>query len=99
LTDDQSEGTEQLLPVDPHHLLATLSFALTRDSRLAKTQAADVMASSVAKRIVSSLEAANYVVMRRALGGDMHHRHQTRRRLVDRASERDEKQGNTPPRP
>ena len=32
---------------------------------LAKTQAADVMASIVAEQIVSSLEAANFVVMRR----------------------------------
>lgn len=48
---DRSEAPEQLLPVDRHHLLATLSFALTRDSKLPKTQAADVMASVVSTRL------------------------------------------------
>jgi hypothetical protein len=65
MTDDQSEAPGQLLPVDGLHLLATLSFALTHDSRLGKVQAADVMASIVAERIVDRLEAANFVVMRR----------------------------------
>jgi hypothetical protein len=50
---------KQLLPVDRQHLLATLSFALTHDSRLGKAQAADLMASIVAERIVSHLEAAD----------------------------------------
>jgi hypothetical protein len=65
MTDDPSDAPEQLLSVDRQHLLATLSFALTHDGRLAKTQAADVMASIVAERIVDRLEAANFVVMRR----------------------------------
>jgi hypothetical protein len=43
----------------------TLSSTLTHDSRLAKTQASDVMAVIVAERIVDRPEAANFVVMRR----------------------------------
>ncbi len=38
---------------------------------LAKVQAADVMASIVAERIVDRLEAANFVVMRRPRPGHM----------------------------
>lgn len=65
MADDQSEAPERFLPVDRQHLVATLSFALTHDARLAKAQAADVMAAIVAERIVDRLEAANFVVMRR----------------------------------
>ena len=50
MPDDPSDAPEQLLPVDRHHLVATLSFALTHESRLAKTQAADVTASIVAEQ-------------------------------------------------
>jgi hypothetical protein len=58
------------LPVDwHHHFLALLAFALTHDNRL--TQAANVMASIVAERILSSLEAANFVVMWRPGRGDL----------------------------
>jgi hypothetical protein len=50
MADDQNDAPEQLLPVERQHLLATLAFALTHDSRLAKTEAADVMASIVTAR-------------------------------------------------
>jgi hypothetical protein len=69
MADDQSDAPEQLLPVDRQHLLATLSFALTHDSRLAKTQAADVMASIVAERIVAHLDRAGFVVVRKPAVG------------------------------
>jgi hypothetical protein len=39
--------------------------ALTHDSRFAKSQAADVMATIVAELIVDHLQAANFVAMRR----------------------------------
>jgi hypothetical protein len=69
MADDQSDAPEQLLPVDRQHLLATLSFALTHDSRLAKTQAADVTASIVAERIVAHLDRAGFVVVQKPAVG------------------------------
>jgi hypothetical protein len=59
------EAPEKLIPVDRQHLLATLSFAPTHDSRLAKAQSAELLASIVAERIVDRLEAENFVIMRR----------------------------------
>jgi hypothetical protein len=44
-------------------LIATLAFALTPDSRLARMQSAELLASIVAERIVDRLEASGYVVM------------------------------------
>ena len=67
--DNQSDAPEQLLPVDRQHLLATLSFALTHHRRLAKTQAADVMASIVAERIVAQLDRAGFVVVQKPAVG------------------------------
>jgi hypothetical protein len=65
MADDPRDIPEPLILVDRQYLLATLAFALTHDSRLARTQAADVMASIVAERIVAQFDAANFVVMGR----------------------------------
>jgi len=59
-----SEAPEKLVPVRREDLVATLAFALTRDGRLAKAQAAELTASIVAERIIDRLEASGYVVMR-----------------------------------
>ena len=56
---------EGLTPANPRDLVACLAYALTHDSRLAKIQAADVMATIVAERIVARLTEANFVVMQR----------------------------------
>jgi hypothetical protein len=58
------DASETLIPARRDDLIATLAFALTRDSRLAKAQAAELTASIVAERIIDRLEASGYVVMR-----------------------------------
>ena len=47
-------------------LTATLAFALTRDSRVVRMQAAQLLALILAERIVERLEASGYVVMQGA---------------------------------
>jgi hypothetical protein len=59
-----SETPETLFPARRDDLIATLAFALTRDSRLARMQSAELLASIVAERIVDRLEASGYVVTR-----------------------------------
>jgi hypothetical protein len=59
-----SEPPEKLIPARRDDLIATLAFAVTRDSRLARMQSAELLASIVAERIVDRLEASGYVVMR-----------------------------------
>jgi hypothetical protein len=58
-----SEAPEKLVPARRDDLVATLAFALTRDSRVARMQSAELPASNVAERIVDRLEAAGYVVL------------------------------------
>jgi hypothetical protein len=58
------EAPEELMPARRDDLIATLAFALTRDSRVARMQAAELLALIVAERIVDRLEASGYVVMR-----------------------------------
>jgi hypothetical protein len=58
------DASETLIPARRDDLIATLAFALTRDGRLAKAQAAELTASIVAERIIDRLEASGYVVMR-----------------------------------
>jgi hypothetical protein len=59
-----SDLPEKLIPARREDLIATLAFALTRDSRVARMQSAELLASIVAERIVARLEAFGYVVMR-----------------------------------
>ena len=59
-----SDLPEKLIPARRDDLIAMLAFALTRDSRLARMQSAELLASIVAERIVDRLEASGYVVMR-----------------------------------
>jgi hypothetical protein len=56
---------DQLTPADPAHFLASLAFALTSDGRLAKSQAAELLAKIVAERIVARLERDGYVIMQK----------------------------------
>ena len=58
-----SEAPEKLIPARRDDLIATLAFALTRDSRVARMQSSELLASIVAERIVDRLEASGYVVM------------------------------------
>jgi len=59
-----SDAPEKLVPARRDDLIATLAFALTRDSRVARMQSAELLASIVAERIVDRLAASGYVVMR-----------------------------------
>jgi hypothetical protein len=59
-----SDLPENLVPARRDDLIATLAFALTSDRRLARMQAAELLASIVAERIVDRLEASGCVVMR-----------------------------------
>ena len=60
-----SEPPEKLIPARREDLIATLAFALTRDSRVARMQSAELLASMVAERIVvDRVKASGYVVMR-----------------------------------
>jgi hypothetical protein len=61
-----SEAPEKLIPARRDDLIATLAFALTRDSRLTRMQSTELLASIVAERIVDRLEASGYVVMQGA---------------------------------
>ena len=57
------DAPENLTPARRDDLIATLAFVLTRDSRVARMQAAELLALIVAERIVDRLEASGYVVM------------------------------------
>jgi hypothetical protein len=60
-----------LTPALAEDLRACIALALTSDSRLAKWQSAELMASIVAERLIASLERDGFVVMRKpGLGGD-----------------------------
>jgi hypothetical protein len=50
-----SDRHENLIPAPRDDLIATLAFALTRDSRLARRRSAELLASIVAERIVDRL--------------------------------------------
>ena len=60
---------DKLTPADPRDLVACLTFALTSDSRLAKAQAAEIMAKIVAERIAAQLERDRFVIMRKPSEG------------------------------
>jgi hypothetical protein len=55
---------EPLHPADPRDLVVSIALALTKDTRLAKAQSAEVMATIVAERIVERLARDRFVVMR-----------------------------------
>jgi hypothetical protein len=54
-----------LTPARFEDLRACIAFALTSDSRLAKAQSAELMASIVAERLLARLERDGFVIMRR----------------------------------
>ena len=54
-----------LTPARFEDLRACIAFALTSDSRLAKAQSAELMASIVAERLIARLERDGFVIMRR----------------------------------
>jgi hypothetical protein len=60
-----SDADDELIPADPRDLVISIAMALTSDSRLAKTQAAEAMANVVAERVVERLERDASVVSRR----------------------------------
>jgi hypothetical protein len=62
--------SEKLTPADPEDLAASLAFALRFEGRKRKHDADTFMAEIVAKRLVSYLDRAGYVVMKKPpLGG------------------------------
>ena len=56
---------DKLTPADPRDLAVSIALALTSGSRLARVQSAEVLATVVAERIVSELDRAGFVVMKR----------------------------------
>jgi hypothetical protein len=54
-----------LTPANFEHLRASIAFALTSDSRLARNQSAELTASIVAERLIARLERDGFVIMRR----------------------------------
>jgi hypothetical protein len=59
------EPDEPLTLARPEDLRACIAYALTSDSRLAKAQSAELMASIVAERLIARLKRDGFVVMRR----------------------------------
>jgi hypothetical protein len=60
----------KLTPADPRDLIISIAMALTSDSRLAKSQAAETMAKPVAERVVAALDRDGFVISRRPpIGG------------------------------
>jgi len=59
------EPTDDLTPARAEDLRACIAYALTSDSRLAKAQSAELMASIVAERLIARLEHDGFVIMRR----------------------------------
>jgi hypothetical protein len=56
---------DKLTPARYDDLRACIAFALTSDTRLAKAQLAELMASIVAERLIARLERDGFVIMRR----------------------------------
>jgi hypothetical protein len=66
MTDD----LEKLTPADSRDVEIALSMALTSGRALARSQSAETMSKVVAERLVASLKASGFVVMRRPpIGG------------------------------
>ena len=64
------EPEDDLTPARPEDLRTCIALALTSDSRLAKAQSAELMASIVAERLMEPLARDGFVIMRRpGLGG------------------------------
>jgi hypothetical protein len=63
------EPDDKLTPARAEDLRACIAFALTSDSRLAKAQSAELMASVVAERLIARLERDGFVIMRRPAAG------------------------------
>jgi hypothetical protein len=59
------DADDKLTPARSEDLRACIAFALTSDSRLAKAQSAELMASIVAERLIARLERDGFVIMRR----------------------------------
>ena len=59
------EPADDLTPARAEDLRAFIAFALTSDSRLAKAQSADFMASIGAERLIARLVRDGFVVLRR----------------------------------
>ena len=56
---------DKLTPADPRDLAVSIALALTSGSRLARVQSAEALATVVAERLVSELDRAGFVVMKR----------------------------------
>jgi hypothetical protein len=59
------EPADDLTPARAEDLRACIAYALTSDSRVAKAQSAELMASIVAERLIARLEHDGFVIMRR----------------------------------
>ena len=63
------DDAETLVPADPRDLETALALALTSGKALARSQGAETMSKIVAERLVASLKASGFVVMRRPIVG------------------------------
>jgi hypothetical protein len=63
------DADDKLAPARAEDLRACIAFALTSDSRLARAQSAELMASIVAERLIARLERDGFVIMRRPRAG------------------------------
>jgi hypothetical protein len=63
------DDAEKLVPADPRDLETALALALTSGKALARSQGAETMSKIVAERLVASLKASGFVVMRRPIVG------------------------------
>jgi hypothetical protein len=58
-----SDGAAELMPADPRDVETCFSLGLKSGSRLARHQAAEVIAKVVAERLVAELERSGFVIM------------------------------------
>jgi hypothetical protein len=58
------DSDEKLTPADPRDVETALALALTSGWALARSQSAETMSKIVAERLVASLSASGFVIMR-----------------------------------
>ena len=62
-----TDVAEKLTPADPRDVETALALALTSGKALARSQSAETMSKVVAERLVASLKASGFVVMRKPI--------------------------------
>jgi hypothetical protein len=60
---------EKLTPADPRDVETALALTLTSGRAMERSQGAEVMSKTVAERVVASLKASGFVIMRKPIEG------------------------------